>query len=239
MYPTHDNNRPHSEADRTSQTRFGPRPVPTGHHGPKPSQPSRRIIASGRLSPDGKSAYPSPSTGAKIAVWGGIALGVAGGTAAAIFAVRKIAEAISDDPRSSYRTRPAAAYRPAKLHHDDASSRHTAGYRDHDNRQNFASAAGTAAQHRTPAKSRKHSTGNFVEDVIQTSNRLSKSLEDVASSFATALTAFRGVSQQATGIVSEFAATADQLRAALKGQNPSGSGEHGAEHGERDRTHRI
>ena len=46
-----------TDADITSETRFGPRPVPKGHRRPAGPQDYRRIPPSGDVSPDGKRAY--------------------------------------------------------------------------------------------------------------------------------------------------------------------------------------
>ncbi len=74
-----------TEADRTSETRFGPRPVPEGHR-PPGSHPLRALKASRRAAARG------PSLSAKIIVWGGVGLGVAvgvavGGTVGAVASV--------------------------------------------------------------------------------------------------------------------------------------------------------
>lgn len=223
MNPTpndnHDDNRPLTEADRTTETRFGPRPVPPGHQMPH----SRRVIPSGRVSPDGRSSYPSPATGTKIAVWGGIALGVAGGTAAAVFAIRKIAEALSDDSPSSHHRprRPVPQF--AKLDDDerDAMRSRVHDQERHDSRE--VARLRQEASRRRPSSQRKAKKGNFAESLIETSTKLSESLEGVAKSMAMAVESFRGVAGQATGIVQEFAGAADQLRSALRGENPSAS----------------
>lgn len=240
MYPTHDNDRRQTEADRTSETRFGPRPVPGGHHIPKATQQSRRVIASGRVSPDGRASYPTPALGTKITVWGGIALGVAGGTTAAVFAIRKIAKAISDDPQPKHRYRPSSAPRFGQMDDDDREAmRRRVRAQDREDRQEYARLRADASQHRSGSKASKAAKGNFVDDVIHTSTKLSESLEGVSKSLMTAIESFRGVARQATEIVSEFAATADQLRAALKGGQPLGRPGWGADRDDFDRTHRL
>ncbi|SNR56060.1 hypothetical protein EYF88_11035 [Paracoccus sediminis] len=240
MYPTNDNDRRGSEADRTSQTRFGPRPVPGGHHVPKASQQSRRVIASGRMSPDGRSAYPTPAMGTKIAVWGGIALGVAGGTAAAVFAVRKIAEAISDDPRPSHGQRPMSAPRFVQMDEDEREMmRRRVRAQDREDRKEFARLRAEASQNRPVPKFQKTSKGNFVDDLIQTSTKLSASLDGVAKSLGTAIESFRSVARQATEIMAEFAATADQLKAALRGEQPVAARRSEPDTDDFDRTHRL
>lgn len=238
MYPTHDDDRPQTEADRTSETRFGPRPVPPGHHGPKPSFQARRVIASGKMSPDGRSSYPTPSLGAKIAVWGGVAIGVAGGTAAAVLAVRKIADAISSDSPSSKYQRKFHAPRFVEMdEHEREAMRRRVRAQENADHQEVSRLRAEASQHR-PAQKPKMSRpkGNFVEDLIHTSTRLSESLEGVAKSLSVAMDGFRSVARQATEVVAEFADTADQLRAALRGEKP-GSAQRDA--GDSDRNHRL
>lgn len=257
MYPNHNDDRTPSEADRTTETRFGPRPVPPGHHGPKPSVEARRVIASGRMSPDGRSAYPSPALATRIVVWGGVALGVAGGTAAAVFALRKIADAISGDdrPAAGHASRRAMAPRFADMDAEDREAmRRRVREQDRVARQQVARLRAEASQRREtaaphrPASARPQQSaaarrGNFVEDVIETSQRLSESLEGVAKSLLIAMEGFRSVAHQASEIVSEFADTADQLRAALRGDRPrhdaGATPEADGEGDAHDRTHRL
>ena len=235
MHPTHDSDLGLTEADRTSETRFGPRPVPGGHHKPKGLQ-ARRTIPSGRVSPDGRSAYPTPALGTRIAVWGGVAVGVAGGTAAAIFAIRKLAEAISGDSRSGRHDRKSMAPRFLEMdEHERDAVRQRVRAQDREDRQEFARLRAQASQNR-PRVRPCSQKGNFVEDLIQTSTRLSESLEGVAKSVSVAMDGFRSVARQATEVVSEFAETADQLRAALKGEAPRRSQAGQDDH---DRTHRL
>ena len=89
---------PHTEADRTSQTRFGPRPVPKGHipHGQR--HESRRVIPHGDVSPDGKRAWPRPSLTARLIVWGGTGIAVAAATAGTVLAMRHVADLVAGEP---------------------------------------------------------------------------------------------------------------------------------------------
>ncbi|WP_103172798.1 hypothetical protein [Paracoccus sp. SY] len=237
MHPTDNDNRPMTEADHTSETRFGPRPVPKGHHVPHGTAHARRVIPSGHVSPDGRSAYPSPATGTKIAVWGGIALGVAGGTAAAVLAVRKIAEAMSDDS-SSGQTRHHTPPHIARMDEDEREAmRRRVRAQERDDRQEIARLRADASQRRSAPSSSKPKVRkkNFAESLIETSTKLSESLENVAKSMSIAVESFRGVAGQATEIVHEFAGAADQLRSALRGEQPGHSRHSGGD----DRTHRL
>lgn len=237
MTPIHDDDHPQTEAGRTSETRFGPRPVPAGHHVPHGMAQSRRVIPSGRVSPDGRAAYPNPSTAGKIAVWGGIGLGVAGGTAAAVLAIRKLAEALSDDERSatSARRRRSAPRFAALDDHEQEAMHSRVRKQDRNDRQQAARLRIEASQTRSAPQGKVKKT-NFAESMIETSDRLADSLNRLATSMGVAVESFRGVASQATGIVQEFVGTAEQLRTVLRGdqvpQSPRSDGDD-------DRTHRL
>ena len=146
------------------------------------------------------------STVAKAVVWAGVALGMAGVTAAAAIAARKLA-GTDDAPRLAYR--PAAAPRFAHLEEDEreAMRRRVRAQAREDN----AHAA------RLRAKASRGRSGNFAKDLTRTATDLSDGLNGVAQSLAGAFQSFRGVSSQATTIVGDFVAAADQLRAILNG----------------------
>ncbi|MDP5307810.1 hypothetical protein [Paracoccus spongiarum] len=185
---------PLTEADRVSQTRFGPRSVPKGHrpgsqHGPMRAS---RVIADAPMSPDGRRPYPTPSTASKVIVWGGVALGVAGVTAAALMAARKLAADTPDRPHE--RPGPTVrqgAPRPAR----PADTVHVR-----------PAAAPVAA-------SRK--TGNLARDLTDTASELSASLNGVAQSLVSAFDGFSRVARQSSGLVREFAQAADQIRTVM------------------------
>lgn len=216
MRRPHDPHPELTEADRTSQTRFGPRPVPEGHKTASP-YPHRKMVSSkippsGRVSPDGRSAWPEPSTAAKVVVWGGVALGMAGIAAAASLAVR----ALSGDDRA-----PEPAYRPrnggprpvaprfAELDEDDREAV----------RRRVRAQARDDSRHaaRLRAEAGRGRGGNIAKDLTRTATDLSEGLNGVAQSLVGAFQSFRGVSHQATSIVGDFVAAADQLRAVLNG----------------------
>ena len=70
---------------------------------------------------------------------------------------------------------------------------------------------------RVRAKASRGRSGNFAKDLTRTATDLSDGLNGVAQSLAGAFQSFRGVSSQATSIVGEFVAAAEQLRAILNG----------------------
>ena len=216
-----DDDRPLTEADVTSHTRFGPRPVPKGHRTssrfPRPATKSSRIIPTAPMSPDGRSAYPTPSLSTKIVVWGGVALGVAGATAGAITAARKIAGMIeSDPPKSRPRSiRNETALAPRFTDRDEEEReaiRRRARQQAREDSEEVARLRAEAARRRNPPK-----RGNVAKDLTRTATDLSSGLEGVARSLSSAFDAFRGVASQASGIVAEFALAADAVRNALHG----------------------
>ncbi|RJK99778.1 hypothetical protein D3P06_14190 [Paracoccus aestuarii] len=207
MRPPHDRHSRPTAADVTSQTRFGPRPVPQpdakGVVRHAKGQPDRRIIT------DGRQSFVEPSTTAKVIVWGGVALGFAGLTAATAVVVRKLT-GDDDEPRPTHRATPAAAPRFAQMDDDDreAMRRRVRAQAQDDARH--------AAQLRARA-SRGRRKGNTAQNLTRTATDLSQGLNGVAQSLVSAFQSFRGVSHQATSIVGEFVAAADQLRSILHG----------------------
>ena len=99
---------PLTDADVTSETRFGPRPVPEGHRRPHVAPQPRRIPPHGDVSPDGKHTWPKPSRSARWLTWGGTAIAAAAVTAGAVLAARHVADLLSDD--SARRARIADAW---------------------------------------------------------------------------------------------------------------------------------
>ncbi|WP_410216869.1 hypothetical protein [Paracoccus sp. (in: a-proteobacteria)] len=244
-----------TEADRTSQTRFGPRPVPKGHRTASPKgqrkTTSSRIPPSGKVSPDGRRAWPEPSMTAKVVVWGGVALGVAGLAAATSLAARALIGSDDPAPRRSSRDhdRQRMAPRFATMDEDerDEIRRRVQDQAREDARQTARLRAeagrGSARPHAAAAKARPQ-PGNVAKDLTKTANELSQSLNGVAQSLVAAFTAFRGVSQQATTIVGDFVTAADQLKAILRGgagQRPDPVQDPAREPAQRDddRMHRL
>lgn len=211
-----------TEADHTSQTRFGPRPVPQGHHRgddyPFQERASSRVIPSGPVSPDGRSAYPTPSLTSKIVVWGGIALGVAGVTAATVIAARKVGDMMADDTPEP--TRPAQGYKPQKAHvaprfseldedQQEAMRRRVRARARADEEELARLRASASRRRRKPRR-------NLANEMMETATSLSSGLDGVTKSLAGAFEGFRSVAAQASSIVGEFAFAADQLRSILR-----------------------
>ncbi|ODT61484.1 MULTISPECIES: hypothetical protein [Paracoccus] len=199
MRRPHDPTAPATEADRTSQTRFGPRPVPTGH---RPASAPRRAA----------SRHDDVTTSAKVVVWAGVALGVAGITAASSLLARKLAGG-DDHPRPSYdrasHDRPPVAPRFATLDEEEREAMRR--------RVRAQSREDSAQAARLRANASRGRGGNVAQNLTRTATDLSQGLNGVAQSLAAAFQSFRGVSSQATTIVGDFVAAADQLRAILNG----------------------
>lgn len=192
-----------TEADRTSDTRFGPRPVPPGHQTAR----DHKLYA-----PDARARYGNrPATiSTKVIVWGGVALGVAGATAAAL----RLAEMIGDSGPQRRDPRPARPRPPASYDRDDREDR---AYTDRSRREPAADFAAVSAQRDRPARSKPR--GNIATDLTRTADDLAQGLDRVAKSIGTAFDSFRGVASQASGIVAEFAGVAQQVRQALRGDD--------------------
>ncbi|MFN3524567.1 MAG: hypothetical protein ACK4YU_00645 [Paracoccus sp. (in: a-proteobacteria)] len=199
-----------TEADRDSETRFGIRPVPEAHRTASPyphrKMPSSRIVPSGKVSPDGRRIWPEPSLAAKVIVWGGIAAGVAGVTAAAAIAARKLAGHDRPVPEVIV-ARPVAAPRFAAIDEEEREEirrRVRAQARD-DSR--------AAAKVRAEASRKRSSRGNAARNLTATATDLSTGLNGVVQSVLGAFDAFQRVAGQTRGILGEFTAAADQIRA--------------------------
>lgn len=247
MRRPHDPHADQTEADHTSQTRFGPRPVPKGHHPAGQSRhrkmESSKIPPSGRVSPDGRHVWPTPTLTARAIVWGGVALGIAGLTAATAITARKLIGTDDPDGRSLQRGATPVAPRFADLDEDDreAMRRRVREQAREDSR--------TKALLRAEAGRSRPRRGNFAQDLTQTANELSQGLNGVAQSLTTAFNAFRGVSQQANGIVDDFVVAADKLRAVVASgisaepaaphQAPDAASDGHRPTGDRIRTHRL
>lgn len=210
-----------TEADRTSQTRFGPRPVPKGHKtaSPYPYRPMRssKIPPSAPMAPDGRRPWPRPSLTARIVVWGGLAAATAGAAAGAVLLGRKAAQVLGGDRPAPRRADPSTRRDPATLaplfaELDDAERdeiRRLARQRArHDLDRDLARERGRPeAEARSPG---------LVEEVTQTAAELSGSLHSVAAAVDHAFGSFRNVASQASAILAEFGAVADQVRGDLR-----------------------
>ncbi|MCQ0971683.1 hypothetical protein MLD63_14765 [Paracoccus sp. TK19116] len=186
-----DSREPGHEARVTSQTRFGPRPVP------------RPGLQPGTTEHDGKTMT------SQLLVYGGIGIIAAAATTATVLATRKLAEAIAgneDEPVARVRPRSAGmAPRFADLSSDEqeAVRRRV--------RAQAAADRERAARARAGASRRRDLAG----DITGRANELTSSLNGVIASLTGAVAGFRSVAAQAGGIVREFSDTADVVRGVL------------------------
>lgn len=193
---------PHlTEADRDSQTRFGTRRVPEGHRTASPyphrKMPSSRIPPSGPVSPDGRRVWPRPSLAARIIVWGGVAAGVAGLTAAGL----AVGRAVAGPQRPAERAHVAPRFAQIDEDEREAMRRRV--------RAQARADAETAARLRAQASRRR---GTPAQRLTETANEVSTGLNAVVNSVLNAFDAFNTVAGQARSVVEQFSRVADQIR---------------------------
>lgn len=198
---------------------------------PAPAAPHRQSdLESRHIPPHPREPLTPPAmragldTGSKLLVWGGIALGVAGLTAGAILATRRLTSGPAPEKerpqrsdRYEGRNEHAVAPRFAEMDEEEREAiRRRVRARARADERVFEGKRAEASRRRsdTPRK-------NIAQDLTETANDLSASLTGVAGSVATAFESFRGVASQASGIIGEFAVVADQLRRILHGAEPA------------------
>lgn len=199
---------PGQEAHEVSHTRFGPRP-PIGQPSTgAPRLQSRRIPPSGDVSPKGDRAWPKPSLTSQVVVYGGCALMAAAATAGVVLAARKVADMVSgsDDDDRARPQRPRSAPRFVDL--DDNEREYM---RRRVREQSRADSDQAARLRANAARNRFGPRPNVGQSVRQTADQISGSLTGLLS----ALAGFRGVAQQAGGIIREFSDAADVVRSVL------------------------
>lgn len=221
----------HTDADETSETRFGPRPVPEGHHRSAERPESRRIPPHGDVSPDGSRAYPRPSRLAKWVVWGGTGLAAAALTVGTVYAARGIAEMISGHDGGRPR-------RPRPSPHPSAG----------ESRPSPLQFSGPAADRPAAPQPRpRRPQKSLMEEIEANTATLTSSVDNVMHSVTAAVAGFRNIAAQANSIVHEFGDAADLVRDILdRGASDRSQGAHRAdpedENGPADhdpRSHRL
>lgn len=216
-----------TEAEVTSDTRFGPRPPHKDHVHINSPYESRRIPPSGDVSPDGTRSWPQPSNSSRMLVWGGVAVAAAALTAGAVLAGKYVGTLMSeggDKPRP-----------PAPRHEDMlAEARQTR--RDYQRDLEEAAARGRAegeaairreaarrraelksgeARVRSDTRRATRRAKGLVEDIEDNTQRLHNSVGSVFNSLGAAVTGFRSVAGQAGSIMREFNDTAQMIRGFL------------------------
>ncbi|KGJ11580.1 hypothetical protein EQ718_02270 [Paracoccus versutus] len=182
----------HTPADETSQTRFGPRPVPEGHRRPPGPVESRRIPPHGDVSPDGSHPWPRPSRGAKWLVWGGTGLVAAALTAGTVIAARHLIDLVSDDDGPA---RPRGTGTPRQ-----------APKAPHEPRPKTQPARPVPQGRRRPPRQ------SLLQEVEANTANLTSGVENVMQALTAAVTGFRSVAGQASTIVQEFGDAAAIIR---------------------------
>ncbi|MDF3855498.1 hypothetical protein ACDP63_08515 [Paracoccus sp. P2] len=190
-------------ADETSQTRFGPRPVPEGHRRPPGPAESRRIPPHGDVSPDGSHPWPRPSRGAKWLVWGGTGLAAAALTAGTVIAARHMIDLIAGDDPGRPR-RPDADRRPGSGPMERQA-------RPEPDRRPKAKAA---ARH-VPQGQRRPPRQSLLQEVEANTASLTSGVENVMQALTAAVTGFRSVAGQASTIMQEFGDAATIMRSII------------------------
>lgn len=186
-----------TEADETSDTRFGPRPAPEGHRRPREPLESRRIPPHGEVSPDGTRVWPRPSRGAKWLVWGGVGLATAAATAGTVIAARKLADLLADDPPQPRR----AAPQPQP-------------------RDEPADAGRADKPLHMAAPPRPQPRRNLMQEIEDNTASIANGVENVMRSLTTAVAGFRTVAGQASAIVREFGDAAELVQGLMQSHRP-------------------
>ncbi|MBU3029233.1 hypothetical protein [Paracoccus marinaquae] len=168
----------------------------------------------------GGNRRPETSPTGQAIIWGGVALGVAGLTAAAMLTARRLAgagdvsrlqadRAADDTPQARRFARP------------EPTPRH-------------------APRERARRDPRDAPRRNPAQDLTETADALSGSLNNAVDTFVGAFAAFRGIASQVPWIIDEFSAAADQVRTILnKREAPSDDGADGASRKDERRMHRL
>lgn len=214
-----------TEAEATSQTRFGPRPVPEGQRHPAGPQELRRIPPHGDVSPDGSRAWPRPSPAAKWLVWGGTALAAAAVTAGTVIAARHLLDAASGPRRKTGPERSMAPRFADLTPEERAAMRRRVRDRDRDDEEARrlarlrAAAEAEAEADPTHARPRRRPAPrpSLMQEVEANTTSLQNGLENVMQALDTAVSGFRTVAGQTSGILREFDGAAGLIRGIFGG----------------------
>lgn len=182
--------------------------------------PSQKPLPHGRVSPDGRRAWPEPSLTSRVLVWGGAAIAAAALTAGGILAVRKVADMVTgndeidrDADRAAEQARE-RVWKAARGEHDPEPPRDHPRRRAEQPRERMrAPSSDRPTGPRGPRRSSQPSS--FLGEIEQTAQRMTHGIQGVASALSSAVAGFRSVAGQAESVVREFTATADQIRSLL------------------------
>lgn len=204
---------------------------PSGHA-------SRRIPPHGDVSRDGERIWPRPSMTSRVVVYGGAAIAAAAATAGVVLAARKVADMVTGNDDLDREAEDAADRARVKVY-DEARGRYTtprmaamperereamrarARARMHDDEAQRSRLRSEARRRHDdePRKPRRPRPGvrpmGFLDDVEQTAQRLTRTVNEVVQGIGSAVAAFRSVAAQAEGVMRDFHGAADQVRSFL------------------------
>lgn len=214
-----DSTRLYSAVDRSNET-YEPSP-----------HAARRTIPSGRVSPDGKRAWPQPSLTSRIIVFGGMGIAAAAATAGAVLAVRAIVDAVAGDDDDDLE---AARQRARARRHGQSSSARPSSSRpqrpsparfaDMDYDSSRAERERAERSRREAARRRNAgshgSSGSVVESVNETVASVTSGVRDVLATVTAAIEGFRSVAAQAGDVMADFNKAADQVKSMIEPATP-------------------
>ena len=165
----------------------------------------------------GSARRPEASDMAKVLVWGGVLLGVAGLTAGTILATRKVSDLLAGDSPQPPRNRAGTlAPRFADLDEDEREMVRVIG--DGGVHPVFVGKepppdAVIAARRRAEAARRRHAARPAsLSEIAQTASGLTAGVNGLAAALSGAFHGFRSVAAEASTVIGEFAAAAKQIR---------------------------
>lgn len=227
--PASASTRLYSAVDRSDET-----------YEPSPFE-ARRTVPSGRVSPDGKRAWPRPSLTSKILVYGGMGIVAAAATAGAVLGVRAIVHGIAgsdeDDAVEAARQRARArrsAPRGSQFGPRPSPASRFAGSApaDDDRRAERERAERARTERMRREAARRHAASSLlgsdsvIDGVSETVASVTGGVRDVLATVTAAIEGFRAVAAQASGVMGDFNRAADEVKSMLEpvvGKRPTGS----------------
>lgn len=245
---------PPGEVDRSQET-----------YTPSSRRP-RRVPPSGDVSYDGSRPWPRPALSSKLLVWGGIGVAAAAASAGAVLGVRAILgrgddeeEAALEEARERARRRSSgtssstgtSTRRSGLLRRSSARPRRPASAQPVPPPRPAGIADEPVRSERRPrpgparARSGRGATG-MLDNVNQTIQEMSSGVRTLLDTVNAAMSGFRSVAQQASGVVGEFREAADSIRSAMhsgpdghRAEPPAGANPHAPPGMDDARSHRL
>lgn len=224
------------------------RPVDRRQESYEPSgHASRPIPPHGDVSQRGDRIWPRPSMTSRVLVYGGAAIAAAAATAGAVLAARKVADMVTgnddldreaEDQAEKARARVYGASRgrssaprlmdmPEREREEMRARARSRMQKDEAQRSRVRAEARRALEQddrRPPRPRRPAQSMGFLNDVEQTAQRLTRTVNEVVGGIGAAVAAFRSVSAQAEGVMRDFHQAADQVRGFLDTGRGAGAG---------------